>query len=401
MIAAREGGVAQKPKPFGFGSVRLRVIGGPGDAGEWRWRAERYVGGKAVSVWVGWATVAEAKDPRGRVAAAITASLDGATRRAEVAPADADPLVSEFLQSWQAEIESRGEGVMPEWADSTVSTHLVRSNRLIELVSAARMSGMSTPWAVSLAKRARQKWSPGFAGSVLQELRMALEWGRTVGLRLPTIEVPSIAWEPVREQVTPDDEALTRVYLALVERGGWERAAFRLQWATGCRISEMAYVRRRDVDPATGRVHFPRGKTGPRTMYIDPTVAAEILRLAPEPPPEDRDPLLLLRSAASVRNRLPVVVDEALAVLRAKHEAGEGPPPPERWTSHGLRRHAIRSGRRAGVDVVVMAAAVGNSPKTIWQHYEQASEDDVREAGRVLRLGVIEGVVSLPGGRKP
>ena len=50
----------ERPAPHAVGPVRLRTIRGPDDTGRWYWRAERYKGGKATKVWVGWATIEEA-----------------------------------------------------------------------------------------------------------------------------------------------------------------------------------------------------------------------------------------------------------------------------------------------------------------------------------------------------
>lgn len=82
----------KRPEPFRISGsdVRVRVHSGPDAEGRWRWRAERTVEGKAITVWSGWGSQEEAE----RQILALLA--------APPAPPEPEGLVSvrDLLETW-------------------------------------------------------------------------------------------------------------------------------------------------------------------------------------------------------------------------------------------------------------------------------------------------------------
>lgn len=72
----------------------------------------------------------------------------------------------------------------------------------------------------------------------------------------------------------------------------------------------------------------------------------------------------------------------------------------KRFTPSGLRRAAVDTMARAGVDIGIAAAITGHSPEVMLRHYRGFTEDDKRRAAEVACLGEIpEGRVAAFRGR--
>ena len=70
-----------------------------------------------------------------------------------------------------------------------------------------------------------------------------------------------------------------------------------------------------------------------------------------------------------------------------------------RFTPHGLRRHAVDSLIRAGIDVGTAARLLGHSPEVMLRAYRQPTMTDMRDALSRTGLGTLpEGkVLVFPG----
>ncbi|MEO0606450.1 MAG: site-specific integrase, partial [Myxococcota bacterium] len=181
-----------------------------------------------------------------------------------------------------------------------------------------------------------------------------------------------------RRTPTPGEVAQIVRYFEEHERP-WLPAALRLQAGLGCRIGELGELTWDRVDLEVGTVTLV-GKTGPRTVPLRPDLAELIASL-----PRTRE-FVLGRRHTTVRRQLNPKVQLACRRL--------GIQP---FTSHGLRRLAVDTLARSGVDVGTAAAMLGHSPLVMLQAYRQVSLEDLGVAARALPPLPRGDVVPFPG----
>jgi integrase len=173
-----------------------------------------------------------------------------------------------------------------------------------------------------------------------------------------------------RPKYTPTE---TEIDAILGQLTGWARIVGLLVAETGMRIGEVANLEWRDVDLERGLVHVrdvPGNKTGERWTPIYEDLVRELRAWREEPDGQGVRVVKAARFTISHNWRSDYLAPACEAV---------GVP---RVTPHGLRRAVIQHHARVGVDVMVSAEMLGNSPEVQWRAYREVSTDDMHEALR-------------------
>lgn len=357
----------KRPAPHAVGAARLRVIRGPRADGRWYWRAELYREGASETLWVGWATSAEADQ-------AVIERLAGVTRTTS---SDCR-TIADLMAYWHGHCEERGD-LSPVTIDGY--GHLAR-----QVVDGLGPLACDRLDRVALERYRDRRMREGRAArsveADLKILRLAWRWGRELAL-VPDRDLPRVrvAVEPLRRLRPTDGE----VEAVLGQLQGASRLHLLLLWSTGCRIGEVGGLRWGDVFERDG-VTWIRvvGKRRMREVPLPPRAAAE-LRAWAVGRQRDAETMILGRNQASAKTMLHTHLTR-LGVA---------------WDPHDLRRAVVDRLYRAGVDVGTAAALVGHSPQVALRHYRQASEDDLLGAMRSARLGGSGGEAVIPLARTP
>ena len=354
--------MSKRPKSVEVGEIRARAVrprgkSGPAD-GRWYWRAEV----ARRMVWRGWATRTELP----RVLAELL--VEG------VAPSRAGiedvRTVRDLMEVWIFETgATRKATTQKATRDSARRVAVgIGSHRL------DRLSRLGLDQWVAHRKR------DGHANTTIHRdlgtLRQAWTWGRQVGV-CPhhDLPLPRVRPLPKRPKRTPTLAEVGLVLRHFEEQGPmWVTAAIRLQAAWGCRIGELGSLTWADVSLERRQVTL-NGKTGRRVLPLRGDLAALIDSL-----PRTRE-TVLGRTATTVSR-----INEQL------HNAADAVGV-ERFTTHGLRRLAVDTLARSGVDVGTAAAMLGHSPAVMLSAYRQVNLDDLRAAaeslGRIPRGEVV------------
>lgn len=384
--------MARRPRseqPIVVGDVRARPIRGRGARGpadgRWYWRAEW---GRRT-VWVGWGTREEAT---AAILDRVSRGIDG------LAPRVADVVsVADLLSVWvgtvvdqRADLAVRSveaiRGRAPREDDPPDRRAGGAVRRIVDGIGLHELARVTTP---SLEDWVRRRQRLGHAAHTIRfdlgVVRAAWRWGRQVGAT-PDRELvlPRVRAAAKRAKRTPTVAELRAIGAWLREHAPpWCLPLLRLQAATGARIGEVAALRREDLDLEAGVVRL-RGKTGERVVPVRRAEIALALEAASAP-----------REGARARGRRPVAttatvwgvsVGTADQVLRYLHLASEalGIEP---WTTHGLRRLAVDTYARRGVEPGVAAALLGHSPEVMLAAYRQVTADDLARGARRGALG--------------
>lgn len=351
----------KRPAPFRISGsdVRVRVHSGPDEEGRWRWRAERTVEGKAVSVWSGWGSQEEAE----RQILALLA-----------APPAPEPdgliTVQDLLETWAAAQNSRADT-----SDHTKRSATTGANRLVEY-------GLGDVRLDRIDRGSLERWRDaslrsGAAGSTvmrdLKRLRSAWEWAREQGLApnrtLPRVRVEARAREPVYTRYTPSRAEIAQI-LGLV-RPEWIRRSLVLLASTGARIGEIASLKWAQVSHDCAWIEV-RGKTGARRVPLHPSVAVEVREWERGEPTAPVLGVSYNTAVARTQRELGRVSEDVLKIPRV--------------SPNGLRRAMVDALYRAGVPIDVEAALLGHSPQTAIAVYRQVADED--RASAVVRAGV-------------
>lgn len=359
--------MADRPAPIHIGTIAiLRVHRGPRADGAWYWRADRAdARGGRVHIWMGWGTPEEAQ-------AAVVVALGGASTRPDP---NAD-TVKTLLEAWGAAYDNRAD-----LAPATRTSAEVVSRRIIDALGSVLLERLDRR---ALERYRDQRQRTAAASTValdLTILRQAWEWGREVGLA-PERDLPRIKVRPrhdeVRERYTPSTEDVLRVLDELLPAGrrrvAWHARVAWMLLATGCRIGEVAGLRRGAVDLERAELRVT-GKTGPRTVPLSSGAVEEIRSWGLHDDPEARVWPVAPRTIGEHLNH---------AIAAACERAGV-----KAWTPHALRRHAVDALYRRGIDPTVAAAILGHSPQVAMTYYRRAAEGDLREAMERVKLGAM------------
>ena len=201
---------------------------------------------------------------------------------------------------------------------------------------------------------------------------MAWAWGRSIG-GCPdrSLDIPHVAPKPVRELYTPTAGEVAAVVRHLT---GWQRELVSLQWATGCRVGELAALLVEDVDLERAELvvgrHVGARKTGVRRVPLHADTIPLLARLIGDrvgPAP------LWPATFEAMRHGLNGAVASACRAARVPV-----------WTTHALRRAYVIRAIRAGVDVATLATITGHSVQELLVTYRQVQDEDRRAAVKLL-----------------
>ncbi|MBK9645270.1 MAG: tyrosine-type recombinase/integrase [Deltaproteobacteria bacterium] len=171
-----------------------------------------------------------------------------------------------------------------------------------------------------------------------------------------------------RKRATPTRQEIAEVIAQLPD--DWVRMAARVLAATGMRPGELASAKVSAWDGA--RLHVD-GKTGPRSVPVLGPVASALTAWVQNRAPDE---YLLGISPTTIGRRLGEGLHEAGAAVGLPH-----------LTPYGLRRAAVRSLLKAGVDVRTAADVMGHSPAVMLAAYAESDDADREAAVRRAGLG--------------
>jgi integrase len=221
-----------------------------------------------------------------------------------------------------------------------------------------------------LIARKKEGASPRLLLGELRAFRQAWKWGLKREL-IPTRPFPDVDFKPDQTVFVINHRTPTRgdVAAVLKHMDGDYRLGVLLLYAMGARIGEVCNLRRKEVE-ASGLVTL-RGKTGSRRVPLRPKVLAEV-----EDHLDGSDDYLLDYPAKDRKQALRYKLKSACKA------AGIAP-----FTPHGLRRLAVDTLARSGVDAGTAASLTGHSPVVMLRFYRQVSDEDRARAVEVSGLG--------------
>jgi integrase len=351
----------------------------------WYWRAVVYDEGAERTVWTG-------RGSREDVRAALWELIGrGAHIQTTQAPADMVAVqfvtLADLLQHWRAHLAADRADLAP----GTITTYTGHARVIEDVIGAVLLDTVGRQdldryrgiVARSPGEGSRRRVARS-AGSIAMDftvLAMAWAWGRAIGA-CPDVrlDVPAVAPKPVRDGYTP---TAGEVGAVLGRLDSWRRDIVQLQWATGCRVGELAALLVGDVDLQRAELvvgrHVGAQKTGQRRVPLHRETVALLRRMVGERAATDR---LWPVAVQVVRHHLN-------PSIRAACEALNQPV----WTTHGLRRAFIIRGVRAGVDVATLATITGHRVEELLATYRQVQDLDRRAAVELLPPGLPRGEV--------
>jgi integrase len=344
--------------PIVMGDVRARAIRGRGargpEDGRIYWRAEL----RRRTVWTGWATRAEAT---AALLQLITAGVEGARPRV----GDVRTL-RDLLEYW-------------------VGTHLVGSQRAEGTISNQRWGAKRTAKRIGdvrldrltlqvLEQDVRERLRVGDSALTIRLdlgiIQRAWNWGRKLGATPDrAIEIPHVKPKNKRAKRTPPLREVRELGRWLRDNAPpWVLPVLLTQAATGARRGELAKLRWSSLLRDEGAIRL-EGKTGERVVPVRDDVF-EMLDSLP-------------RTGPQVFGRAVATLEQARVYFRAGQVAlGQEP-----WTPHGLRRLAVNTAARNGVEIGTAADMFGHSPEMMIEIYRQVSAEDRRAGMERARLG--------------
>lgn len=286
--------------------------------------------------------------------------------------------VAELMRRWSADKSTRAD-----LAEATKARVRYIAARWAQSTLARRRADLLTNQSLRAHYDAelRNGLSAGTVKNALIELRAALRWAAESGIGGVTVvpDPPRIDYTPERSATAPPDGIIRRIVAALT---GWHRDVLIVIIETGARPSEICGLDASQIFLNEGTPYLKvlkvsrsggRGKTGARSIHLDPRgKAVEILtrRLAES---SSRDGRVWPRKASTTYDRL----NKALIALP--------------WDEWGVEKVVLRDLRaasvdrlaRAGVDVSVAARRHGHSPATAMRYYRKVSERELEKAAMV------------------
>jgi len=346
----------------------------------WYWRCEGFGDGNKWVVWCGRATHGEVQE---LLLELVRTGQADAPRKNDAPVPPVERTVEKLLKRWLAAQESR---VGASAARSTFIAYKGRvNNHLVRLLGTVLVAEVSKETVVRYRDgRLREGGSTQSVHAELICLGAAWTWARERGLLRaspgysPPQDLPSAPLEvkAKRDKYTPTPGEVAAV-LDQLDPGGWPYMAVRLLHATGCRIGEIGHLRWRDVylgaDPY---LRIRETKTKEDREVPIPELAEALQRWRPQDAePED---LVLGVTPYTVSKQVGGYwLPRAIAAAKL----------PRPFTPHGLRRLAVDTMARAGVDVKTAAALTGHSEAVMLKLYRTVTAEDRRAAVKTAGLG--------------
>ena len=361
----------RRPKTITIGPIKARPIRGPhkDDPKRWYWRAMVWEGrGKnGETVWTGWCTRSDAMTALTKV---MTELSPTETSR-PMLRAEQIITVRDLLEHWMAAIHDRARA--GSLSPRTATSYQVCARRLAGAMGDVALTRLDLG---TLGKYRDERLKAGSAHATIdldiRALRVAWKWAQDRGIG-PTKVLPRfrVKGPHARSKHTPTQADV----LAVIEQlDGWPLIAVRLLAATGARIGEVAVLRWESVDIEREQVTL-NGKTGLRVIPLAPEIV-DMLTTWREQNGTSADYLL---GVAPKTTRTAVGTTHLSGACKAACVP--------RFTAHGLRRYAVDTLLRAGIDVGTAAAMLGHSPEVMLRSYRKATMGDMRDALRKTSLG--------------
>lgn len=340
--------------PIQIEGVSITRVRGPRADGRIYWRARR---GDSV-LWTGWGTREEA-------------SAIGARLTLGETPSTGDLLtVEDLVHDWFCDQEERAAS--GQLASRTLKTYRTAARALIKALGPVYLRAITTS---TLDRFRDTRLKSGMATRTVQlELRIlrqawawAYERGKVSTERLPRC---AVRIQDRRSRYTPSRDEIAKV---LDHLSGWAWLLVRLLWATGCRLGEIASLRRRDADAGQALLHV-RGKTGAREVAVVPSVLVELLpHMATGP-----DDYVIGVGPNHSQKTIAGILRETCQSAGVPH-----------FSPQALRRWATDALYDTGADPSLEAAHVGHAPEVALGHYRTARLDARRAAVERAGLGVL------------
>ncbi len=355
----------KRPKKAEVGDIRLSVVRGPRADRRWYWRGRRK--GIRDTVMSGWYSRDEAMAAAAHL---VNKGLPAYT------PLGVHRIrtIGDLLSAWhgyqQARVVPDGGGV-GGIKPSTGNFYAKAAGHLLAWLGSVSVYALSEDDVRGyLIARKKEGASPRLLLGELRAFRQAWKWCVKRDL-IPARPFPDVDFKPDQSVFVINHRTPTRGDVAAVLKHMEDdyRLGVLLLYAMGARIGEVCNLRRNDVD-ASGLVTL-RGKTGSRRVPLRSEIFAEVM---------DRldgsgDYLLDFQASCrttALRSRL----------KRACKAAGIAP-----FTPHGLRRLAVDTLARSGVDAGTAASLTGHSPVVMLRFYRQVTDEDRARAVEVSGLG--------------
>lgn len=362
-----------RPSRFHVGAVSARAVRGPHktDSTSWYWIATAEQAGQRWTVWAGWGTTKQAQASLVALLAANDGNVPFPTPKdTQASQSQAAPIatVLDLMETFAARQEARyqaGDLTKYGWRNSQGDCNHLRQelgkvllDRLgLKDIEAFRNSQLIAGVASSSVHRQ------------LKTLRTAWAWGREVGV-CPAVDLPKVGVKvvAVRDKHTPSHADVEAVIQTMRE-GSWFRFVTALLAETGARVGEIAELDWSAIDWRAETMTLT-GKGDARLFPITPEIRA-ILDRAPNQGPSG---FLHGTTVSMVRGHF-----SSRELVRACERAGV-----KRFSAHGLRRAAVDTLARSGVDIGTAADLIGHSPEVMLRAYRQVSEADRRGAAAAL-----------------
>jgi len=359
-----------RPVPKKIGGISLSVKRGPNASGSWYYRLMWWNTSEGARTRVtrslGWLTAEDADE-------ALMAAAQGQDDEPE--PDHAEDTVSDLLGAWLVIVEAS-----PRSANTKRHYRycVTRLNNGLGTHPVAFLGYSEMEAYVSV--QASSGYSKRTIAQDLIAMGAAWKWAAKAGHLSRTLDMPRVT--PKRGEYainhrTPTDDEVSRTLE--VYACSWKGDILRLTWATGSRIGAICELtwdqvdleaRSVTLDTKNGIVELPLGAPAMALLTRRHTAQGEPLtgQVFPEH-------VYTRRTTSAVRS----------ALLQACKVAGVKP-----WTAHGLRRLAVDTMARAGVDVATAASITGHSEVTMLRYYRKITMEDQRRALAMAGLGQVK-----------
>lgn len=361
-----------RPRPKRLGDYSLSVKRGPDSDGRWYYRLMWWETGRSgerrrKTRSLGWLTVLEADD-------ALKAACNAVGEEDDREPFR--DTVADLLGAWLAKVDA---GPLRPATKSHYRQCVTRLKAELGEILVERLGYEDLERYVN-GKIVSKGESPR---TVIQDLRIcrnAWNWARKAGyvadrrMELPTVKVTPGDYRVNHR--TPTDAEVAATVDAMTST--WKRDAVRLTWATGSRIGAVLGLTWEQVELDTSTISL-RTKTGIKVLPLgSPAVAVLQERHEAQGKPDEG------RVFPEVGDVDTAISNVRSSVLRGCKRAAIKP-----WTPHALRRLAVDSMARAGIDVATAASITGHSPEVMLRHYRTVSKADQRRALAKAGLGEV------------
>ena len=334
--------------------------------GMYRFRSEWYPSekkGKMATKTLGWATREEAMN--------MSAQMLVSGEHRKIPVRKTIPNVGRLLDLWLDNQNSR-----PGLAMNSLNSKRGSVDRLKKKLDSVPVSDLTSPIAIEDFRDDCMRDGRAIRTIALdfQTLRQAVHWGhRRDMVTVSKDDIPKVSL-PIPDFAynhrTPTNEEAGRVHLGMKNKDGVGASTakysllFLILWGTGARVGSVCRLTWADIDLVRREIRFGnhRGARKTRRSRVVPMNDSIFNELSSMSPQSGR---LFKCSESNVVSRIASVCEE-LGI--------------DRFTPHGLRRLAVSTMIRGGVDLPTAASITGHDVKTMLKFYSEATPESRRNA---------------------